>query len=114
MGGECLFCKIVDGGLAAQKVFENDDIIAIKDINPQAPTHLLLITKKHIPALAAAEDGDAGILGRVQLAARDLARQGKIENGFRLVTNSGRGAGQTVPHLHYHFLAGRRLLWPPG
>lgn len=111
---ECLFCKIVSGGLPAQKVFEDDDVIAIKDINPQAPTHLLIITKKHIAALADAEDADAALLGKVQLVARDLARQGNIADGFRVVTNSGRAAGQTVAHVHYHLMAGRRFLWPPG
>ena len=114
MGADCLFCKIASGEVPAQKVFEDDDIVAIKDINPQAPTHLLLITKKHIAALSQAEDADAALLGKVQLVARDLARQGKIADGFRLVTNSGRGAGQTVPHVHYHLLAGRRFMWPPG
>jgi len=114
LGADCLFCKIIDGGTPAQKVFEDDDIVVIKDINPQAPTHLLIIPKKHIPALADAEDGDAALLGKLQLVARDLARQGKIADGFRVVTNSGRGAGQTVAHIHYHLLAGRRFMWPPG
>ena len=114
MGAECLFCKIVAGGLPAQKVFEDDRVLAFKDINAQAPTHLLIIPKKHIAALSAAEDGDAAVLGHIQLVARDLAKQGKVEDGFRLVTNNGRGAGQTVSHIHYHLLAGRRLMWPPG
>ncbi|MBI4423365.1 MAG: histidine triad nucleotide-binding protein [Elusimicrobia bacterium] len=114
MGAECLFCKIVAGGLPAQKVFEDDQVIAFKDINPQAPTHLLIIPKKHIPSLAAAQDADAAILGYVQLVARDLAKQGGLSDGFRLVANNGRGAGQTVDHIHYHLLAGRRLTWPPG
>ncbi len=114
MGGDCLFCKIVAGDVPAQKVFEDDHVVAFKDINPQAPTHLLVIPKKHIPSLAAATDEDAGILGRLQLAARDLAKRGKLDGGFRVVTNNGRGAGQSVDHLHYHVLGGRRLSWPPG
>ncbi|MBI4349270.1 MAG: histidine triad nucleotide-binding protein [Elusimicrobia bacterium] len=111
---DCLFCKIVAGEVPAKKVFENDDFVAFKDINPQAPTHLLLIPTKHIPGLSSAEDADAAILGRLQLLARDLAKQGGLSDGFRLVTNNGRGAGQTVDHIHYHLLAGRRLMWPPG
>jgi histidine triad (HIT) family protein len=95
-------------------VFEDDDLIAIKDINPQAPTHLLIIPKKHISGLSAAGDEDAALLGKLQLAARDLARRGKLEAGFRVVVNNGRGAGQTVDHIHYHLLAGRRMAWPPG
>lgn len=110
----CLFCKIVAGEVPAKKVFENDDFVAFKDINPQAPTHLLIIPTKHISALSSAEDGDATLLGRLQLVARDLAKQGGLSDGFRLVTNNGRGAGQTVEHIHYHLLAGRRLTWPPG
>lgn len=114
MASECLFCKIVAGGLPAQRVFENDEFLAFKDINAQAPTHLLIIPKKHIASVSAAEDGDAALLGRLQLVARDLAKQGGLSDGFRLVTNNGRAAGQTVDHLHYHLLAGRRLMWPPG
>lgn len=114
MGKDCLFCKIVEGGVPAQKVFEDEQAVAFKDINAQAPTHLLIIPKKHIPALSSAGDEDAAVLGHIQLVARDLAKQGKLEGGFRLVTNNGRGAGQTVEHIHYHLLAGRRLTWPPG
>lgn len=114
MGADCLFCKIVAGDVPAKKVFENDDFVAFKDINPQAPTHLLIIPTKHIPALSAAEDADATLLGKLQLVARDLAIQGGLSDGFRLVTNDGRAAGQTVEHIHYHLLAGRRLMWPPG
>jgi len=114
LGADCLFCKIVAGDVPAKKVFESDEFIAFKDINPQAPTHLLLIPTKHIPALSAAEDGDAALLGKLQLLARDLAKQGGLGDGFRLVINNGRAAGQTVDHVHYHLLAGRRLTWPPG
>lgn len=114
MGSECLFCKIVAGGLPAQRVFEDDEFLAFKDLNPQAPTHVLIVPKKHIPSLAAAEDSDAQLLGRLQLVARDLAKQGGLGDGFRVVTNNGRAAGQTVDHIHYHLLAGRRLTWPPG
>lgn len=114
MGADCLFCRIIAGDTQAQKVFEDDVAVAFKDINPQAPTHLLIVPRKHIPALSAAEDGDAALLGRLQVVARDLALKGKLDGGFRLVTNNGRGAGQSVDHLHYHLLGGRRMMWPPG
>lgn len=114
MGIDCLFCKIVAGDVPAQKVFEDDRAVAFKDINPQAPTHLLIIPKKHIPGLSSSEDGDEAVLGHLQRVARDLAKKGGLESGFRVVTNNGRGAGQTVDHLHYHLLGGRRLTWPPG
>lgn len=114
MGSGCLFCGIVDGSVQAKKVFEDEQFVAFKDINPQAPTHLLIVPKKHIPALTVAEDEDALLLGRLQLVARDLAKQGGLDGGFRLVTNNGRAAGQSVDHIHYHLLAGRRLTWPPG
>ena len=112
--GACLFCRIASGEVPARTVFEDGEVLAFKDINPQAPTHLLVIPKKHIPALSAAGDEDAALLGKLQLVARDLAKLGKLENGFRVVTNNGRGAGQSVDHLHYHVLGGRRLTWPPG
>ena len=114
MGGGCLFCKIVAGEIPSQTVFEDDSSIAFKDLNPQAPTHLLIVPRKHIPSLGAAGDEDSALLGHLQQVARDLAKRGGLDAGFRLVTNSGRGAGQSVDHLHYHLLGGRRLTWPPG
>lgn len=111
---DCLFCRIVRKEVPSQTVFEDEDCVVFNDINPQAPTHLLLVTKKHIPRLTDAGDGDAALLGRLQLKARDLALKGGLAEGFRLVTNNGRGAGQSVDHLHYHLLGGRRLTWPPG
>ena len=109
----CIFCKIVSGEIKSQLVYENDDVAAFKDLNPQAPTHLLIIPKKHISRLSEAVDVDAQLLGKVLLAARDLAKQYNIGD-FRLVTNNGKGAGQSVDHLHFHFMAGRRFLWPAG
>lgn len=111
---DCLFCKIVAGEIQSQVLLETDDLVAIKDINPQAPTHLLIVPKKHITDLASAQDGDAQLLGKLQLAARDLAAKHDLNGGFRLIANNGRGAGQSVFHLHYHLLGGRRLTWPPG
>ena len=109
----CIFCGIVSGEVKSQLVYENDDVVAFKDLNPQAPTHLLIIPKKHISRLSQAQDGDAELLGKVLLAARDLAKKYGIED-FRLVTNNGKGAGQSVGHLHFHLMAGRRFLWPAG
>lgn len=109
----CIFCGIVSGEVKSQLVYENDDVVAFKDLNPQAPTHLLIIPKKHISRLAEAQDGDAELLGKVLLAARDLAKKYDIKD-FRLVTNNGKGAGQSVDHLHFHLMAGRRFLWPAG
>lgn len=114
MSGGCLFCKIVSGEIPSQKVFEDDDAVAFKDINPQAPTHLLVVPRKHIPGLADAGDEDIALLGRLQKVVRDLAKKGGLASGFRVVTNNGRGAGQSVEHLHYHVLGGRRMAWPPG
>lgn len=109
----CIFCGIVSGEVKSQIVYENDDVVAFKDLNPQAPTHLLIIPKKHISRLDASQDGDAELLGKVLLAARDLAKKLDLKD-FRLVTNNGKGAGQTVDHLHFHLMSGRRFLWPAG
>lgn len=109
----CIFCGIISGEIKSQIVYENDDVVAFKDLNPQAPTHLLIIPKKHISRLAEAQDGDAELLGKVLLAARDLAKKYDMKD-FRLVTNNGKGAGQSVDHLHFHLMAGRRFLWPAG
>lgn len=110
----CIFCRIVRKEVSSQIVFENERIVAFKDLNPQAPTHILVVPKKHIASLVEAQEEDFPLLGEVQKAARDLAVQGKLASGFRLVVNNGRGAGQSVDHVHYHLLGGRRLTWPPG
>ena len=110
---DCIFCKIIAGGIA-RVVYEDADTIAFLDLNPQAPAHALVIPRRHITSLAAAEDSDAELLGKLQLAAARTAKLLKIEGAFLLVTNNGRGAGQSVDHLHYHLLGGRKLLWPPG
>jgi histidine triad (HIT) family protein len=110
---DCLFCKIVAREIPAQLVFEDAQSIAFKDINPQAPTHVLVVPKKHLDSLAASADEDTALLGHLQRVAVGLA--GKLAlKSFRLVTNNGREAGQSVDHLHYHLLAGRTMQWPPG
>ncbi len=111
---DCIFCKIAAGEINAKIVYEDADAVAFLDLNPQAPTHVLLIPRRHIARLSDAQEADAELLGKLQLAAAKVARQLKLEAGCRLVTNNGRGAGQAVDHLHYHLLGGRKLLWPPG
>ena len=112
---ECLFCAIVAGEIPATTVLETDRILAFRDINPQAPTHVLVIPKTHYPDVAALAAADAALLGEVidgvqQVAAAD----GVAETGYRVVFNTGAEAGQTVPHVHAHLLGGRSLTWPPG
>ena len=110
-----LFEKIIAGEIPADIVYEDDHCVAFKDIHPQAPTHLLVVPRKPIVNVAEASDEDAELLGRVLIAARNVARQiGVAESGYRLCINNGSGAGQTVFHLHCHLLAGREMRWPPG
>ena len=111
---DCLFCKIIEGKIPSKKVYEDERTFAFEDINPQAPTHVLIIPKQHIAGLKEAKAEDAEILGYCQLVAAEIARQRNIENGYRTVYNVGAGAGQTVFHLHLHLLGGRTLKWPPG
>lgn len=111
---DCLFCKIIAGQIPSKKVYEDEKTFAFEDINPQAPTHFLIVPKKHIAGLKEAEMNDAELLGYCQLVAAKLARERKIENGYRTVYNVGPGAGQSVFHLHLHLLGGRALKWPPG
>lgn len=110
-----LFEKIIAGEIPADIVFEDEWCIAFRDINPQAPTHVLIVPRKPVVNVAHATADDAELLGRVLLAAGEVARQlGVEQGGYRLVLNNGAGAGQTVFHMHCHLLAGRPLTWPPG
>ena len=112
---ECLFCKIATGEIPANVIDQDDSTVAFRDINPQAPAHILIIPRKHIESVSELKDEDAALVGRLICRARDLARQEKIEQpGYRLVLNAGPGAGQTVFHLHLHLLGGREFKWPPG
>jgi histidine triad (HIT) family protein len=111
---DCLFCKIIRGEIPSKKIYEDDKAFAFEDINPQAPTHVLIVPKKHIVGLKEAGPEDAELIGYCHLVAAKLARERKIENGYRTVYNVGPGAGQSVFHLHLHLLGGRVLKWPPG
>ena len=112
---DCLFCQIVAGEIPAELEYEDDEIVAFRDINPQAPVHLLVIPRRHIETLLDTKDDDAGLLGRLQRVGVELARRhGLEERGFRLVTNCLEEAGQSVFHIHLHVLGGRVMGWPPG
>ena len=112
---ECLFCAIVAGDIPSTQVLQTDRILAFRDINPQAPTHVLIIPKAHYPDVAALAAADATLLGEVIEAAQQVAAaEGVAEAGYRIVFNTGVQAGQTVPHVHGHVLGGRSLSWPPG
>jgi histidine triad (HIT) family protein len=110
----CLFCRIIAGEIPAKKVYEDEHTFAFEDINPKAPTHVLVVPKKHIVGLKEATAEEADVVGRCHLAAAEIARARGIENGYRTVLNVGPGAGQSVFHLHVHLLGGRDLTWPPG
>jgi histidine triad (HIT) family protein len=111
---DCLFCKIIGGKIPAKKVYEDEHVFAFEDIKPKAPTHVLVVPKKHFSGLNDAQSEDADVIGRCHLVAAEIARQRKVEDGYRTVVNVGPGAGQTVFHLHVHLLGGRGLNWPPG
>jgi len=112
---ECLFCKIINREIPADIVFEDEHVLAFNDINPQAPTHQLIIPKKHIPTLNDIEADDLALVGRLQYTAAQLAKQqGFAEDGYRVVMNCNEMGGQTVYHIHMHLLGGREFTWPAG
>jgi histidine triad (HIT) family protein len=111
---DCLFCKIIAGAIPSRKVYEDDRVFVFEDINPQAPTHVLIIPKQHIPGLNHATEADANIIGYMHLIAAKLGRERNIEEGYRTVLNVGPRSGQSVFHIHLHLLGGRDLTWPPG
>ena len=114
MPDDCLFCRMASGAIPVDKVHEDDLVFAIRDINPQAPTHVLVIPVKHVASAAALGNADAGLLARLFSVAGDIAREEGLENGWRVVTNVGPDGGQSVDHLHLHLLGGRHMGWPPG
>lgn len=112
---DCLFCGIVDGTIKANVIYQNDRLVAFKDISPKAPVHFLIIPRKHLVSVLDIEADDGALIGEIFQVAGRLARDhGVADSGFRVVVNSGADAGQSVFHLHYHLLGGRQMGWPPG
>jgi histidine triad (HIT) family protein len=112
MTEDCVFCKIAAGEIPSELLYQDDELIAFPDINPAAPTHLLIVSRKHIPSLLHLTEGELPLIGHMTLVANKLAREyGIADSGYRLVINCGADAGQLVPHLHMHLLGGRRLKW---
>ncbi len=112
---DCLFCKIAGGEIPSSKVAETDTLFAFNDINPKAPTHILIIPKKHIESNLGLTDEDRELVGEIHLLANEIAKEKGIDKtGFRIVTNTGKDGGQAVFHIHFHLLGGRLLHWPPG
>ena len=109
---DCVFCAIATGAIPAEIVAEAEGWIAFRDLQPQAPVHVLVVPREHVPSLAALSSGGLG--GELLLACARVARSESLEDGFRVVTNTGEDGGQAVPHLHFHVLGGRRMGWPPG
>lgn len=112
---DCIFCKIASGDLPSKKVYEDDDVLAFYDVYPAAPTHVLIIPKKHIPSILEVGEEDILLIGKIGLTIKKIAQQlGLQKTGFRIVNNTGEYGGQTVYHIHFHLLGGRKLGWPPG
>lgn len=112
---DCIFCKIIAGEIPSKIVFQDDLLIAIEDINPTAPVHILIIPREHIVSLNEVDDSQSEILSQIQIKAAQIAREMNIyQNGYRLVNNCGEWGGQTVMHLHYHLIGGRKMAWPAG
>lgn len=115
MASDCLFCKIIAGEIPSSKVYEDDKVYAFRDINPEAPVHVLIIPKAHISSANELTEENADVIKEVFLAAKKIAAsEGLAENGYRIVNNCGEDGGQSVQHLHFHMLGGRSLAWPPG
>jgi len=110
----CVFCKVAKGLVKAEIVYRDEEVVAFRDIHPQAPIHVLVIPRRHITALWEADESDAVLLGRLLLACNKVAEQEVGQSGYRVVVNAGADAGQSVDHVHFHLLGGRKLDWPPG
>jgi len=111
---DCIFCKIAQGIIPVTFVHQDEKVVAFKDLNPQAPIHVLVVSRVHIPALTVPEASDPKVLGAIFNVIRQLAVSLRLEHGFRVVANCGPEGGQSVPHLHFHLLGGRQMNWPPG
>lgn len=114
MSEQTIFQRIIDKEIPAKIIYEDDQCLAFHDIAAQAPVHVLVIPKRPIESVATIADSDAVLMGHIWIVIRDLARQLKLDNGYRVVVNSGRDGGQSVDHLHFHLLGGRQMTWPPG
>jgi histidine triad (HIT) family protein len=115
MSSDCLFCRIIAGEVPATQIYADDSVVAIRDIAPQAPTHVLLLAREHIASVGDLGKADHDLMGAIFSAGAELAkREGIAQDGYRLVANVGRNGGQTVDHLHVHLLGGRHMAWPPG
>lgn len=114
MSAKTLFQKIIDGEIPGEFLYRDDRCVVLRDIDPQAPVHLLVIPRKPLPRIAAAGSDDADLLGHLLLVAREMAAKQELDGGFRIVINNGADGGESVPHLHVHVLGGRSLGWPPG
>lgn len=111
---DCLFCKIVDGEIESEILYEDEEIIAFPDINPVAPIHILIIPKEHIESADDLEKRHSEMVGEIFLAAKKIAKDMNLDEGYRIVNNCGEDGGQTVKHIHFHLIGGRQLMWPPG
>ncbi len=114
MSGDCIFCNIASGKFGTAFLYEDEQVVAFKDIDPQAPFHVLIVPKAHIQSAASLTREQGEMLGKIFALAATLCEQNGYKNGYRIVTNIGEEGGQSVPHLHFHILAGRALGWPPG
>lgn len=111
---DCLFCKIINGEIPSDKVYEDDTVFAFRDITPQAPTHILIIPKEHIKSAAEIDESNSAVVAHIFEVAAKIAKQEGLDDGFRIVNNCGDIAGQTVKHLHFHLMGGREFGWPAG
>ncbi len=111
---ECIFCKIVEGEIPADIVYESEHVVAFRDINPQAPNHILVVPRKHIDSVEVLDAEDQPLLGELMYTAKKTAAKLGISHGYRIVLNNGADGGQEIDHIHLHLLAGRKLAWPPG
>jgi histidine triad (HIT) family protein len=114
VSGSCIFCRIAAKDVGSSVVYENDDVVAFRDLSPQAPTHVLVIPRRHVTSLNEMVDADAALLGAMMLAAKEVATAAGLAAGYRVVINCGAAAGQSVAHVHLHVLGGRPMAWPPG
>ena len=111
---DCIFCKIANGKIPATKVYEDDTVIAFNDLEPQAPTHILVIPKQHITSAADVTEENSPVIAHIFEVIAKIAKDLNLSNGFRVVNNCGEDGGQTVMHIHFHLMAGRKLIWPAG